>query len=367
MAHVPGHLDESLLAAGQAGTELPARRNPRVQPRPSVFDPSAQNLFGEIELGARGRRGDLLGTLIGGFLPPSKKQRTAFAKLIEQRKEKAARAREGALSEFAEAAGISRPAAEAAASFPAAAAALEQFAQQEPGGAGALGALAARGPKPVAAAKVALDTAEQQLINARQQGVDQILNREGQLNTRFLKSIAETSEIVLGTQQLTQLLDQDTALASLGAVIKLAKLLDPGSVVREGEVTTVAGGSGLAATLINEWEKMKGAGFGENSVQQFRGVVQALAGPQAVRGQSIISDFTDLANRAGIPISAALAGSGIDPSVLNALAQGTLPGRSIPFSSLPEIGPIEQTPSSGPIQRFPAPFRRDPVTGERIQ
>ncbi len=355
MAHVPGHLDEALRAAGLAGAEPIARRNPRVAPRPSVFDPQSQNLFSQIQLSQGGRKGGFLGRLggLGRLLPPSKKQKAALAAQISEQKAATGRAREGALSEFAQAAGISRSAAEAAASFPAAQAALEQFAQQEPGGAGALSALAARGPKPLAAEQVSLDTAEQQLTNARNQGINQILTREGALNTRFLKSIAETSEIVLTSQQLAQLLDTDTALGSLAATIKLAKLLDPGSVVREGEVTTVAGGSGLAATIINEWNNMQAAGFGENSIQQFKGVIQALAGPQAVRGQSIIADFTDLANRAGIPLGAALAGSGIDPGVLQELAGGSMftPGGSVPFTTLAPIQPIEQGPASGPIQR----------------
>ena len=73
MAHVPGHfaipeIDQALIDQGQQGGTLPARRNPR--PRPTLFDSTAQNLFGDINLRAGVRSGDLLGTLFGAVLPP---------------------------------------------------------------------------------------------------------------------------------------------------------------------------------------------------------------------------------------------------------------------------------------------------------
>ena len=110
MAHVPGHINEpfdtALLAAGKEAGQLPDRRNPR--PRPTLFDSTARNLFGDINLAAGGRRGDLLGTLFGSVLPPSKKQKEAFKQLKQERAQKLGRARVGAASEFSDEAGISQ-------------------------------------------------------------------------------------------------------------------------------------------------------------------------------------------------------------------------------------------------------------------
>ena len=122
MAHIPGHIDprvdQALIDAGVAGGTLPERRNPRPDVRtssPTLFDSTAQNLFGEINMRVGGRAGDLLGTLFGRVLPPSKKQKAAFAQLKKERAQKIERARSGAVSEFAAASGLSTPAARSAA------------------------------------------------------------------------------------------------------------------------------------------------------------------------------------------------------------------------------------------------------------
>ena len=359
--------------AGTAGgTQLPLPE-PDVGPstQGGIFSQAAESLFGELNLG--GRRGDMLGRLFGNVLPPSKKQKELLRLRLKNQADQRTRARQGAVSEFSAISGISAQGVATGAGFdPQLQAALEATARGEKGGREGLTALAQTGPRPTAAreralesGKLALDLAEENLAQARFSGVNQILDREGGLNERFLKALDQTGEIVTGTLQLTQLLEQDNALSSLAATIKLAKLLDPGSVVREGEVTTVQGGSGTAASLINSWNNMRSKGFGESSVNQFRAVVQALAGPEAERGLSIFSDFEDLAGRAGVSSAAVLAGAGFERETLQAIQSGQFtvprsedsglgpftPGQTVPFDSLPDVPPIAETATSGAIER----------------
>ena len=360
-----------LRRAGTAGGQpLPANL-PTIPQQGGIFSQGAEKLASELGLG--GRRGDLLGRLFGNVLPPSKKQKKLERLKLERQAERRTRARQGAVQEFSDISGISAQGVATGAGFdPQLQAVLEATARGEPGGRQGLTALAQTGPKPTKARetalgiqKTAIDLADEQLLQAKFEGVNQVLDREGKLNERFLKSLDQTGEIVTGTLQLTQLLDQDNALSSLAATIKLAKLLDPGSVVREGEVTTVQGGSGTAASLINAWNNMRSKGFGESSLNQFRAVVQALAGPEAARGLSIFDDFTDLANRAGADVPSVLAGAGFERETLEAIQSGQFtvprdedagaspftPGTSVPFSLVDEVPPIAETGSSGAIER----------------
>ena len=380
MAITNQELARFLQAGAAAGSPQPLPTTlAETQPDPGagegIFSQAAESLFGKLNLG--GRKGDTLGRLFGRVLPPSKEQKELLELQLEAAAIKQTRARQGAVQEFAAESGISAQGVATGAGFdPQLQAVLEATARGEPGGREGLKALAQTGPVPTAARETALgiqqtsiDLADEQLLQARFEGVNQILDREGGLREEFNKSLKQTGEIVTGTLQLTQLLDQDNALSSLAATIKLAKLLDPGSVVREGEVTTVQGGSGTAASLINAWNNMRSKGFGESSLNQFRAVVQALAGPEAARGLSIFDDFGDLANRAGVDPDAVLAGTGFDRSTLEAIqsgqfttprdedggggagAGGFTPGTTVPFSALDEVPPIAETARSGAIER----------------
>ncbi len=365
-----------IAAAGVAGGKQLDLPEPFVPGQQGIFSQGAEKLASELGLG--GRRGDLLGRLFGNVLPPSKKQKELERLRLEGKAQKRTRARQGAVQEFSAESGISPQGVATGAGFDTQLrGVLEATARGEVGGREGLIALAQQGPRPTAAReaalgsqKTAIDLADEELLQAKFEGVNQILDREGALNERFLKSLKQTGDIVVGTQQLAQLLNQDNALASLGATIKLAKLLDPNSAVREGEVTTVSGGSGTAASIVNAWNKMKSEGFGESSVNQFKLVIQALAGPEAARGIAIFDDFEELAGRAGADVPSVLAGAGFDRQTLEVIQSGDLfpqrdedpsrqspfdPGQTVPFDRLLEVPPIAETPSSGAIERGLSP------------
>ena len=175
MPHVPGHVipefDQALIDAGTAGAAQVERRNPR----PTIFDETAQNLFGEIDLKIGGRKGDILGALFGRILPPSKAQRAAFEQLKVERRQKLEQARTGAVSQFAGQAGVSPQTARTASlQVPGLSEALEQTARNRPGGAEALTGLAGQFPRAQAARTTATETAaaaEQRRVTGEERAV----------------------------------------------------------------------------------------------------------------------------------------------------------------------------------------------------
>ena len=110
---------------------------------------------------------------------------------------------------------------------------------------------------------------------------------QGRLNDRFLTQMAAPVQVADAVQQIDAGLGTGDALGSLAAVIKLAKILDPESVVREGETTTVQGGMGTAASILNAFNKAKGEGFSPASAAAFQRVVRGVAKPVLQRGLRI--------------------------------------------------------------------------------
>lgn len=98
-------------------------------------------------------------------------------------------------------------------------------------------------------------------------------------------------EVADATQQISAGLRSGNSLGALAAVIKLAKILDPTSVVREGEVTTVQGGIGTAAALINEWNRLGGKGMTPENAKQFEAVVKGQAAPILQRGLRLGAEY----------------------------------------------------------------------------
>lgn len=249
MAHIAGHIDprvdQALIEAGVAGGQLPERRNPR--PSPTLFDSTAQNLFGEINMRAGGRAGDLLGTLFGGLLPPSKKQQEAFAQLKKERAQKLERARSGAVSEFAAGSGLSTPAARSAAlASPELARSLEATARNEPGGRPSLNALAERAvlqqlpQQKTRASRADLPLAIQQQIDEieRQHSAQLITNRSDfidqvETNPAIQKS---TGSLVAASQLLDTINDPGfSALDLTTDAVLFTQVIEPGLAVREDD------------------------------------------------------------------------------------------------------------------------------------
>jgi hypothetical protein len=113
---------------------------------------------------------------------------------------------------------------------------------------------------------------------------------EGRINQRWLAQMEAPVQVLDAVQQAEAALATGDSLGSLAAVIKLAKVLDPTSVVREGEVTTVQGGTGVAESLITDYNRIFGEGFSPQGAAAFRRTLKATAKPVLQRGVRITDE-----------------------------------------------------------------------------
>lgn len=139
--------------------------------------------------------------------------------------------------------------------------------------------------------------------------IDQVTAR---LQDRWLKQMIAPVAVQDSLQQIDAALDTQDSLGALAAVIKLAKILDPTSVVREGEVVTVEGGIGIADQLIRSFNRLKGEGFNAGGVKSLRQTALAVAAPVLSRGSQITAEFRGLADASGVPADQVVTGIGWD-------------------------------------------------------
>lgn len=343
MAHIPGHIDprvdQALIDAGVAGGTLPERRNPRPDVRtssPTLFDSTAQNLFGEINMRVGGRAGDLLGTLFGRVLPPSKKQKAAFAQLKKERAQKIERARSGAVSEFAAASGLSTPAARSAAlASPELARSLEATARQEGGGRESLNALANRailqqlqagqGVTRDQRANLPLGIQQQideierthsaQLISNRTDFIDQV---EG--NTALQGSVKSS----VAAQQLLDTLDDPgfSALDLATDAVLFTQVIEPGLAVREDDRISFTRASDAGfETLKNTINQFAlGQIDGDAARKNIRASLHSIMRVPAQRALSSLNFWQGVgADIPGVKSGDVIGASGITPRMLEQL------------------------------------------------
>ena len=149
----------------------------------------------------------------------------------------------------------------------------------------------AEGPYSLAAiqAQIRQRDASAQASMANRAAADsgRITQVQSRLNDRFLTQMDAPTQVADSVQQIDASMAGGDSLGALAATIKLAKILDPTSVVREGEVTTVQGGTGLAASLVNAYNKAGGKGMGPAQAAAFKRTVRSVAVPVLQRGLRI--------------------------------------------------------------------------------
>lgn len=129
------------------------------------------------------------------------------------------------------------------------------------------------------------------LQNALLASQGRINAKQFKLNDTFLQQIKDPNEVANAVMQVDGALAGNDSLGALAAVIKFAKIMDPRSVVREGEVATAYGGLGTAEHILAEWNKLQGGGLSENGKKRFREVVRQVAGPVLANGMRIENEI----------------------------------------------------------------------------
>lgn len=130
-------------------------------------------------------------------------------------------------------------------------------------------------------------SAQASRANASASKTGQISQVQFTLNQRFLSQMDAPVQVADAVQQIDGAFETGNSLGVLAATIKLAKILDPTSVVREGEVTTVQGGLGVGTQLLNNYNKLFGQGMNAEGAKAFQKLTKSIAGPVLQRGVRI--------------------------------------------------------------------------------
>lgn len=139
-----------------------------------------------------------------------------------------------------------------------------------------------------------------------------ITDIEARQNQRWLAQMEAPVQVQDAVQQAEAALQTGDSLGSLAAVIKLAKVLDPTSVVREGEVTTVQGGTGVAESLISQYNRIFSKGFSPSGAAALRRTLKAAALPVLRRGVRITDEIRQQALDYGVAPDRVTIGIGWD-------------------------------------------------------
>jgi len=174
--------------------------------------------------------------------------------------------------------------------------------------------------------RMQIEKLERDLELSELTGQATIFNQEGALRDDAAAALKTTVEFQQNEQQLRQLLMSGNAMAAQASLVKMAKILDPTSVAREGEVEVIRQGSGLMSALQNSLNQAVGQGMGTDAVAQFNDTLDRLVAPERARGNRIVQGFVDQAQKNNIDPAYALATSGIDMDWLAGGAPPMSPG-----------------------------------------
>jgi hypothetical protein len=144
---------------------------------------------------------------------------------------------------------------------------------------------------------------------------------EARINQRWLANLTEPVAVQDSLQQIEGALGQSDSLGAVAAMIKLAKILDPTSVVREGEVTTVQGGTGTAQALLSSINKIKGGGLTPQAAADVLRTAKTIAVPILTRGQQITDEVRKQATDYGVNPDRVTTGIGWQPGYTQALLE----------------------------------------------
>jgi hypothetical protein len=127
--------------------------------------------------------------------------------------------------------------------------------------------------------------------------LDQQLNVVNQFRDDWLITSADDREVVLSADQAIAAINNPTSVGAFAAITKLAKVLDPGSVVRTEEARGVQESMGLGDYLKNQWNKLGGEGMNESSKAAFIQLIKSVSAPSAGRLIQVADGYKAAAGR----------------------------------------------------------------------
>lgn len=124
----------------------------------------------------------------------------------------------------------------------------------------------------------------------------------GQLRDDFSGNplVSDWQDSWQSVKQLRASLRSGSAVGAQGAIIKLARIYDPGGVVREAEGDVYRGSMGALNALQNSLSAAKGKGFNPQTIQDIENLTDDLLKSTLPGVEAIVDQFTGTAIRNGV-------------------------------------------------------------------
>tara|TARA_R110002020_G_scaffold168018_2_gene356610 strand:+ start:2217 stop:3230 length:1014 start_codon:yes stop_codon:yes gene_type:complete len=136
---------------------------------------------------------------------------------------------------------------------------------------------------------------------ANKEEIKIIRNQENVLRKEFNKGSQEYQTAIVQNKKLTNALNRATPAGDLAAVFAYMKLLDPPSVVREGEQATAKNATGVPDRIRNLYNSMiLGHKLTPAQRKDFKETSKGVMSPYIDRYTELTQQYIDIANRQGL-------------------------------------------------------------------
>lgn len=191
-------------------------------------------------------------------------------------------------------------------------------------------------------ARAQTDIARQRLSGLQQGGLEP--KDRAEMETKIRKEYAGLAkpyfEVRDAFSRVEQAASQPSAAGDLALIFNYMKMLDPGSVVREGEFATAQNAAGVPDRVRNLWNRLlSGERLNENQRGDFVGQARGLFSRQERQYQALQNQYRGIAERLGL-----------DPR--NTILDFTIPAASAPQIPAGAIQLLRSNPTPEIIQQF---------------
>jgi len=144
----------------------------------------------------------------------------------------------------------------------------------------------------VPAAGAAAPTGPQPIIP----GTGKAFGNEKDLRSEFTAQAKPFVELAQAYQKIETAAKNNTSAGDIALIYGFMKVLDPGSVVREGEFATAANAGGVADTVRNMYNRaLSGQRIGENIRNDFLGQARNIIESQRILSDDMVARYTGVA------------------------------------------------------------------------
>lgn len=145
---------------------------------------------------------------------------------------------------------------------------------------------------------------------------------EDKLRAEFNKASGDFVEVRAAYENIESAATNPSAAGDLSLLIGYMKLLDPGSVVREGELATAAAAAGLSDRVVAMFRKVEsGQRLSDSQRSDFVGASKRLFSNYQERNRALVSEYVRLANQRKLDPKNVIVNYTGNPDLINSLEE----------------------------------------------